>query len=118
MGNQDVDNRIGIVHKVVGIQLELLELRVLSNQVFNRIFKASNDRFERLTVWWLLDVEDHIVVNSKFLGDRQGIFGRASMGVVIDRDVRHLVSPVAVLDSRSRLNRTHWFGSVPPSRSG
>ncbi len=94
--HEQVDDRFWVIDVVVRVELELLELRVLANKILDRVFETSDDLFERSTVRRLFHVQNDIVVNTQILGDRQGIFGRTSMRVVIDRYFRHGISSSAV----------------------
>ena len=79
----------GLPTKSLGVELELLELRVLAHQVLDRVFESGDDLLQRLPVRRGLDVEDDLVFHSQFLGDRQGIRGGSSVRVVVDRDLGH-----------------------------
>lgn len=89
MLDEDVDDGLGTPDKVLGIELQFLEFRILSNQIFDGIFKARNDGLEFLAPGRFLYVENDSMIYSKFPGDRQGIFGGASMVVVINGNFCH-----------------------------
>ena len=73
MLHEDVDNRLRVSDKIIGVKLELLELGILANEVFDRVFKGFHDFGQFRSIGRSLDVEDDFVLNSQFLGDRQGI---------------------------------------------
>lgn len=84
--DQNLDDGLRIGDKVVRAKLQLIELGVLANQVLYGIFKSFNNRLEFFSPGRFLDIEDDIIFYSQFLSDRQGIYGRASVGVVVDYD--------------------------------
>ena len=86
---QDVDHRLRLTDERRRIETELLELRVLAHEVFDRILEHSDDLLERRLVGRRLEVLDDLGVDSQLLGDRQGVVGRASIGVVVDRHLGH-----------------------------
>ena len=70
---QNLNHGFRIIDIIIRIELQFLELGVLANQIFHRVFKAGNDLFQCLSVRRCLDVEDDFRFNSQFPGDRQGI---------------------------------------------
>ncbi len=99
MLDEEVDDGTGVVHVVARIELEFLELRILPDEVLDGILQDRNEVFEGLPIGWILHVEHGLVLDSEFPGDRQGIPRGPSMGVVIDRDVRHPTSCAVWVDS-------------------
>jgi hypothetical protein len=87
--HQDLDHRIRISDEVPRVELQLLELRVLADEILDRVIEACDNLFQVLPSGRFLDVEDDLVIYSKLLGDRQGIRGRASMGIVVNCDCCH-----------------------------
>lgn len=75
MLHEDIDDGFGIVHVVIGVELELLELGILSYQIFDGIFEDFHDPGECRGIGRGFDVNYDFVIHSKFLGDRQGIRG-------------------------------------------
>ena len=73
MFQQNFDDRFGIAHKIVGVEFQLVELRILANKVFHGILEAGDDGFQFLPSGRFFDVENHFVIDSQFPGDRQGI---------------------------------------------
>ena len=71
--HKDIDDRFGIVHEVVGVEFEFFELGILADKVFNGILKKFDNAGERGFIGRSFDVENDLVIDSKFLGDRQGI---------------------------------------------
>ena len=70
---QNLNHGFRIIDIIIRIELQFLELGVLANQIFHRVFKAGNDLFQCLSVRRRLDVEDNLRLDSQFPGDRQGI---------------------------------------------
>ena len=95
--DEQVDHGFWVADVIVCVEFQLLELGVLANKVLDRVFQASDDLLESGPIGRLFHVENNIVVNTQFLGDRQGILGRTSMRVVIDRYLRHGISSSAVV---------------------
>ena len=73
MLHEDVDNGLGIVDIVIGVELEFFELGVLADEVFNGVLKKFDNAGESGFVGRSFDVENNHVIDSKFPGDRQGI---------------------------------------------
>jgi len=73
--DQNVDDRVGVADEIVRVEFEFLELRIFADQVLDRVFKPGDDRLERCPIRWFFDVQHDIVVDTQFLGDRQGILG-------------------------------------------
>ena len=86
---QEGDDSVGIVDVVVGVQLELLEVGVLAHEILDRILEPVHDPTEQRLVGRVVDVLDHVDLDTQILGDRQGVLGRVSMSVVQHRDVSH-----------------------------
>jgi len=103
---QQSNDGIGVVDVVVGDQLQLLELRVLANQVLDGAFHACDDAPQQSLVGRLLHVEDDVYVNTQLLSDRQGLRGRVSMRVVEDGHACHLV---LLSGGRPRSDRTRLW---------
>ena len=74
MLDQNLDDRLCIIHIILGYKLELFKLRVLTHQILDWVFQRLHYFFQVSTPRRSLDVEDHFMINSQFLGDRQGIF--------------------------------------------
>ena len=89
MLEKDSDDGVGITDEVIGVQLQLLEVRVLAHQVLDRVLEPRHERLQRRPVRRLLHVENDVDVDTHLLGDRQGVLGRRSVGVVVDRDLGH-----------------------------
>lgn len=89
MLHEDVDDAFGIADEVIGVEFELFEFGVFANEIFDRIFKGFHDPGELLFIGRSFDVENDFVLDSQFLGDRQGILRRASTFEVIDADFGH-----------------------------
>lgn len=87
--HENVDDGLGIVDVVVGIELELFEFGILAHEIFDRIFKGFHNLGEFLFTGRSFDVNDDFVIDSEFLGDRQGIIGRTSMIEMVDGDFGH-----------------------------
>ena len=68
----------------MGVQIEFFEFGVLADEVFDGVFEGGDDGFECFPVGWGFDVENDVVVDAEFPGDRQGVFGGVSVGVVED----------------------------------
>lgn len=73
MLHQDLDDGLGIVDVVVGVELQFFKFGILADKVFNGVFETFHDLGQSRLVGWGLDVENDFVINSKLLGDRQGI---------------------------------------------
>ena len=73
--HEDVDDRLGVIDVVIGIELEFFKLGILANKVFDGIFENVYNLRECRGIGRSLDVNDDFVIHSKFLGDRQGIRG-------------------------------------------
>jgi len=71
--HKDLDNGLGVVDEVIGAKLKLFELGVLADKVLDGVFKKFDDAGEGGFVGRGFDVENDLVIDSKFLGDRQGI---------------------------------------------
>ena len=89
MFEQDLDHGFWIIDVVVGIQLLLFEQRIFTHKIFHRIFEPGNDVFQSLAVRRRFNIKDNFVFDSKFPGDRQGIFRGTSMRVVINGNICH-----------------------------
>ncbi len=86
---EDVDDGLGVVDVVVGVELEFFEFGVLADEVFDRVLEGGDEFGEGGFVGRGFDVEDDFVIDSEFLGDRQGIVRGASMIKVVDGDFGH-----------------------------
>ena len=84
MLEQNFYNRLRIADIILGHKFELLKLRVLAHQILNRILKCRDQFSQVLAARWRLDIQDDFMLGSQFLGDRQGIFRRTSVRVVVD----------------------------------
>lgn len=73
MFDEDVDDGFGVVDEVIGVEFEFFEFGVLADEIFDRICKGGDELGEGRFVGRVFDVEDDFVINSEFLGDRQGI---------------------------------------------
>lgn len=89
MLHEDVDDGLGIVHEVIGIEFEFFEFGILANEIFNGVFEGFDNPRELGLIGWSFNVEDDFVLDSQFPGDRQGMIGRASTFEVIDADFGH-----------------------------
>lgn len=85
---EKVDHRARLADVVRGIEAELLEQRVLAHEILDRILDDRDQVLERgsIRALGLLRVLDRAKRHSGFHGDRRGIDGGASTGVVEDRD--------------------------------
>ena len=57
----------------LGVEFELLELGILTDEILDRIFENLDDFCQLRGIGRSLDVKDDFVIDSQFLGDRQGI---------------------------------------------
>ena len=89
MLQQGLDNRFRIAHEIIRIKPELLELGILSHEILNRILKRTHQLFKSRTVRRGLDVEDNLMLDVHILGDRQGVLGRPSVWIMVNRYFRH-----------------------------
>lgn len=89
MFDENVDHGLRIVDVVFGIEFEFLEFRIFTHEIFYGVFKRLNDFGELGFARWCFNVDDDFEINSKFLGDRQGIVRGASMIEMVDRDFGH-----------------------------
>lgn len=80
---------IRVVDVVIRIEFEFFKHGIFAYQILDRILESLEDFFQILTARWGLDVKNHLVLNSQFLGDRQGIFRRASVRVMVDHCFGH-----------------------------
>jgi hypothetical protein len=71
---QDINHSARVAHVIVGVEPALLEQGVFAHQVLNGVLEGLDDALQVLAPGWLLDVEDDFVLDSKFPGDRQGVF--------------------------------------------
>ena len=62
--SSSVHHRFGVGDVVVGVESELGELRILADQVLNRVLKPLDDPLERVAVGALGHVEHHVEVDS------------------------------------------------------
>ena len=76
---ENLDDRFGVADVVIGIEFKFFEFGVLSDEVFYGVFKRFDDFGEFFLTGRRFDVEGDFVIYSEFLGDRQGVVGRASM---------------------------------------
>ena len=89
MLHEDVDDCFRVVDVVVGVEFKFLEFGILADEILDGVFESFHDFGELGFSRWCLDVNDDFVIDSQFLGDRQGIGGRASMIEVVDGDFGH-----------------------------
>jgi len=87
--DENIHHGLRIVDVVVGIEFEFLEFRIFPHEIFDGVFKRLHDFGELGLARWCFDVDDDFMINSQFLGDRQGIVRRASMIEMVDRDFGH-----------------------------
>ena len=73
MFDEDVDDGFGVVDEVVWVELEFFEFGVFADEVFDGVLKGGDELGEGGFVGWGFDVEDDLVIDPEFLGDRQGI---------------------------------------------
>ncbi len=81
---EDINDGFGVADVVIGIEFEFFKLRVLPHEVFDGIFQRFHDLGEFFFPGRGFDIKDDLVVDSEFLGDRQGIIRRASVVEVVD----------------------------------
>ncbi len=89
MLHENVHHGLGVVGVVVGIEFELLEFGILANEIFDRVFESFHDLGELGFVGRGFDVNDDFMIDSEFLGDRQGVIRRSSMIEMVDGDFGH-----------------------------
>ena len=89
MFDENIDHGLRIVDVVVGIEFEFLEFRIFPHEIFDGVFKRLHDFGELGLARWCFNVDDDFMINSQFLGDRQGLGGRTSVRVVVDGDFGH-----------------------------
>lgn len=89
MFDENIHHGLRIVDVVVGIEFEFLEFRIFAHEIFDGVFKRLHDFGELGLARWCFNVDDDFMINSQFLGDRQGIVRRASMIEMVDRDFGH-----------------------------
>ena len=87
--HEDLDNGFWVVDEVVGIEFQLFKFGILADEVFDRVPQSVHDPGEGGLIGRGFDVKDDFVIDSQFLGDRQGVLRRSSMIVVIDGDLGH-----------------------------
>jgi len=87
--HEDLDDGFGVSDEVIGVELEFLKLGVLADEVFDRTFEGFDDFGELRGIGRSFDVENDFVINSQFLGDRQGVLRRASTFEVVNGDFGH-----------------------------
>lgn len=73
--DQQIDNGFRVPDIVIRVEIKLLELRVLTDEIFNGVLETLHDSFECCTVRWFLHVQHDVRIDTQFLGDRQGILG-------------------------------------------
>ena len=73
--HEDIDDGFGVIDIVIGIEFELLELGILADEVFDRIFENVHNLRECRGIGRSFDINDDFVIHSEFLGDRQGVRG-------------------------------------------
>lgn len=91
MLHKDIDHGLRVVDVVVGVEFKFLEFRILTYEIFDRVFKRFDDLGEIGFSRRSFDVDDDFVIYSQFLGDRQGIVRGASMIEMVDGDFGHVV---------------------------
>jgi hypothetical protein len=87
--HEDIDNGFRVVDEVVGIEFQLFKFGILADEVFDRALQPVHDPGEGGLIGRGFDVNNDFVIDSQFLGDRQGVLRRSSMIVVIDGDLGH-----------------------------
>jgi len=87
--DQYFDHSFWIVDIVVGIEFEFLEFRILAHEILDGVFESFDDFGEFLFSRRSFDIEDDLVIDSQFLGDRQGIVRRTSMIKMVDGNFGH-----------------------------
>lgn len=92
MLHKNSNHRFRISHIVVGIELQFLKLGILPDKIFDRVFQRSDNFLQLLFSRRFFDVENYFVINSQFPGDRQGIGGGPSVGIVVNRNFGHAES--------------------------
>lgn len=84
--HEDLDDGLGIIDVVIGIEPEFFKFGVFSDEVFNRIFEGGDNFCQGRLIGRGFDVENDLVFDSQFPGDRQGIGGGSSVIEVVDGD--------------------------------
>lgn len=70
---ENLDDGVWIIDVVIWVELQFLKLRILTHQILYWIFEAVHDLTKFVFSRRGLDIEDDFVIDSQFLGDRQGI---------------------------------------------
>ena len=82
---QDLDDLVGVADVVVLDEFELFELGVLADQVLDRVLELGDQVTKGRFVRRVLRVADLFEFDAHLRGDRHGVLGRLSIGVVVDR---------------------------------
>ena len=93
MPEQNLNHCLRVTLIVGRIEFKFLEFGILPNEILYRIFQAVQYFLQGRTIGRRLDIEDHFVLHSKLLGDRQGVDRGSSVGIMINTDLCH---PAAV----------------------
>ena len=89
MFDENVYHGFWVIDVVVGVEFEFLEFRILAHEIFDGVFKCFHDLGEFGFARRRFDVDDDFVIDSQFLGDRQGIVRRSSMIEMVNGDFGH-----------------------------
>ena len=73
MFDEDIDDGIGVVDKVIRVEAEFFKFSVFADEILDRVLEGGHDFEEGGCIGRGFDVEDDFVIDSEFLGDRQGI---------------------------------------------
>lgn len=111
MLHQNLDHGVRVSDKILRVELQLFEFRIFSDKIFDRVFQFGDDGLKLLFSGRGLDVENNVVFNTEFAGDRQRVGGRASMRVMVDGNFAH-----ATKDEALRENCNH--GRLRDRRGG
>lgn len=85
-----VDDGLGVADVVVLFQAQFLELAVLSNESFDRVFELANDGPQGGLIGEVLHVGNFFEFDTHLRGDRHSVGRRVSMRVVVDRELSHM----------------------------